>query len=124
MTSHKPEDGEHVPSPGGTDGLGEGITRRTFLTGAAALGAAAAAGPVLSTGRAVAGGISRPAGVTPIEHVIIDCQENRSFDHYYGFAPFAGSYGVPPRYSHPNGQGGVRAPPPFTSPATPHIRPS
>src|SRR5258708_28044349 len=105
MTRHGPEDGGQVSPPGGTDRRGERINRRTFLTGAAALGAAAAAGPVLSTGRAVAGGISRPAGVTPIEHVIIDCQENRSFDHYYGFAPFAGSYRVSPGYSQPHGQG-------------------
>ena len=35
------------------------------------------------------------AQATPIQHVIIDCQENRSFDHYYGFAPFVGASGVP-----------------------------
>src|SRR5258708_11277322 len=110
MTSHEPEDGEHVSSPGGTDRLGERINRRTFLTGAAALGAAAAAGPVLSTGRAVAGGISRPAGGTPIQHLIIDCQEDRPFDHYYGFSPFPGSYRVPPGYSQPNRQGRFGAP--------------
>src|SRR5258708_21956944 len=108
MTSHEPEDGEHVSSPGGTDRLGERINRRTFLTGAAALGAAAAAGPVLSTGRAVAGGIFRPAGGTPIEHVIIDCQENPSFDHYYGFPPLSGSYRGPARYSPANRQGRSR----------------
>jgi phospholipase C len=121
MTSHQPEDGEHVPAPRRTDRLGGQVNRRTFLTGAAALGAAAVASPVLSTGRAVAGGTPRSAQATPIEHVIIDCQENRSFDHYFGFAPFAGSYGVPPGYAQPNGQGGSVAPYHFTSLSTPDI---
>lgn len=42
----------------------------------------------------------------PIEHVIVDCQENRSFDHYYGHAPWIGPYGIPAGYSQPNGHGG------------------
>ena len=37
-----------------------------------------------------------------IKHVIVACQENRSFDHYFGYAPFAGSYGVPDGWSQPN----------------------
>jgi phospholipase C len=56
-----------------------------------------------------------------VEHVIVDCQENRSFDHYYGYAPFAGRYGVPAGYSQPNGQGGFVAPYHFTSLSTPDI---
>jgi phospholipase C len=42
--------------------------------------------------------------------VIVDLQENRSFDHYYGFAPFAGSYGVPAGFSQPDGRGGFVKP--------------
>src|SRR5690242_3441495 len=99
MTSHELEDGEHARALRRIDPPGERINRRTFLTGAAAVGAAAVAGPVLSTGRALAGASPRSARATPIEHVIVDCQENRSFDHYYGFAPFAGAYGVPPGYA-------------------------
>jgi phospholipase C len=38
--------------------------------------------------------------------VIVDMQENRSFDHYYGFAPFVGKYGVPPGFKAPDGRGG------------------
>jgi phospholipase C len=53
--------------------------------------------------------------------VIIDCQENRSFDHYYGFAPFAGAYGPPPGYSQPDGHGGSVEPYEFTSLSTPDI---
>jgi phospholipase C len=121
MTSHEPEDGGHARTPRRVDPPGGRVNRRTFLTGAAALGAAAVAGPVLPTGRALAGGTSRSAQATPIEHVIIDCQENRSFDHYYGFAPFAGAYGVPPGFSQPNGQGGLVTPYHFTSLSTPDI---
>ena len=121
MTSHQRRHYGQVPAARWVDQAGEGINRRTFLAGAGALGAAAAAGPVLSASRAMAE-VSRRAGrATPIEHVIIDCQENRSFDHYYGFAPFAGRYGVPSGYSQPDGQGGVVTPYHFTSLSTPDI---
>ncbi|MDQ6644466.1 MAG: hypothetical protein M3Y76_08455, partial [Chloroflexota bacterium] len=33
--------------------------------------------------------------VNPINHVLIACQENRSFDHYFGYYPKAGSFGIP-----------------------------
>jgi phospholipase C len=121
MTSHEPDDGEHRRDLRRIGPPGERINRRTLLTGAAALGAAAVAGPVLPAGRALAAGSPRSGRATPIEHVIIDCQENRSFDHYYGFAPFAGAYGVPPGYAQPNGQGGFVAPYHFTSLSTPDI---
>ena len=73
------------------------ISRRTFLAGTSALGLA---------------GLSRKlrASAFPIQHVLICCNENRSFDHYYGYAPFAGAYGVPPGYSQPNGHGGFVTP--------------
>src|SRR5207253_4878905 len=55
----------------------------------------------------------------PAHH--LDLQENRSFDHYYGFASFAGKYGVPAGYSQPDGSGGSVAPYHFTSLTTPDI---
>jgi phospholipase C len=58
---------------------------------------------------------------TPLRHVIIDCQENRSLDHYFGFAPFVGQYGVPSGYSQPDGQGGTVVPYEFTGLSTPDI---
>ena len=100
------------------------VGRRSFLKGAGTLGVAV---PVLAGTGALAQVTARPrptraaARVTPLEHVIIDCQENRSFDHYYGFAPFAGSSGVPPGYSQPDGAGGTVAPFEFTSLSTPDI---
>lgn len=57
----------------------------------------------------------------PIQHVIVDCQENRSLDHYYGYAPWIGSYGVPADYSQPDGLGGSVEPFHFTSLSTSDI---
>ncbi len=37
--------------------------------------------------------------------MIVDVQENRSFDHYYGHAPFVGRYGVPAGFKQPDGYG-------------------
>jgi phospholipase C len=86
------------------------LTRRTFLKGTGAIGAAVVAAPLLGTAHAAARTPARRIGTskppTPLRHVIIDCQENRSFDHYYGFAPWIGRYGVPNGYSQPDGHGG------------------
>lgn len=95
-----------------------GIDRRRLLTGAAIAGAAGLAAPLLSATGASA---AAARGSLPVKHVIVDCQENRSFDHYYGFAPFAGRFGVPTGYSQPDGQGGSVAPFHFTSLSTPDI---
>src|SRR5258707_12848944 len=112
--------GYEQPGPGreGMDdrapALSPRVGRRTFLKAVGALGAAGIAAPVLSGTRALATTGARSARaaarVTPLQHVIIDCQENRSFDHYYGFAPFAGSAGVPPGYFQPDGTGGPVGP--------------
>ena len=63
-----------------------GIDRRTFLSGAATVGAAGALGALLPPGLARAASISAPAGATldDIEHVVILMQENRPFDQYFG----------------------------------------
>jgi phospholipase C len=123
--------GYEQPGPGheGMDdcspALSPRVGRRAFLKAAGAVGAAGIAAPVLSGTRALAIAGTRSARAaaraTPLQHVIIDCQENRSFDHYYGFAPFAGSAAVPPGYSQPDGAGGSLAPSEFTSLSTPDI---
>jgi phospholipase C len=46
----------------------------------------------------------------PIKHVLLGCNENRSFDHYYGYAPFAGGFGVPKGYSQPSVRDGKVVP--------------
>lgn len=101
-----------APSPGAAG-------RRTFLRGAGIAVAAGVGGSQLL--RASARAATSASGSIPIRHIIVDCQENRSFDHYYGFAPFAGSFGVPPGYSQPDGHGGVVTPFHFTSLTTPDI---
>ncbi len=100
------------------DGARSGLSRRSFLSGVGAVGAAGLGGPWLLTGGAAG---SRRRSKTPIEHIVVSCQENRSFDHYFGYAPFAGSFGVPAGYTQPDGAGGTVAPYRFTSLSTPDI---
>src|SRR4051794_27225393 len=121
MTSPEQTHSEHAAAAGRADPVGERITRRTVLKRGGALGAASVAASLLPASRAFGIGTGRSAASTPIRHVIIDCQENRSFDHYFGFAPFAGQYGVPAGYSQPDGHGGTVAPYEFTSLSTPDI---
>jgi phospholipase C len=48
-----------------------------------------------------------PASRTnPIKHILVACQENRSFDEYFGRYPKAGSFGIPQGYYQPDGHGG------------------
>jgi len=93
------------------------ITRRSILKGAGAFGLAGLTTPLLST----IDSLARAKGPTPLQHIVVDMQENRSFDHYYGFAPWIGSYGVPGGYSQPDGNGGSVKPYHFTSLSTPDI---
>jgi phospholipase C len=93
------------------------ITRRTLLKSVAAAGLAGLATPWLDVFEAAAA--TRPA--TPLKTLVIDMQENRSFDTYYGFASWAGKFGVPPGYSQPDGNGGGVFPYHFTSLSTPDI---
>jgi phospholipase C len=58
---------------------------------------------------------------TPLRHVIISGQENRSFDHYYGYAPRvqAAGFGPPSGYSQPDADGIAHEPFEFTALSTP-----
>ena len=109
--------------------VSRGLTRRALLGGGAMVGAAALIGGA-GTGAAQAStrrtapalvGRAAAAATTPIQHIVICANENRSFDHYYGFASWAGSYGVPAGYTQPDGSGGRVAPYHFTSLSTPDI---
>jgi phospholipase C len=94
------------------------LSRRRFLQGSAAAGASAVlAGEFPAVIRAA----SRRGADTPLRHVVISMQENRSFDHYYGFAPWIGQYGPPAGYSQPDGNGGSVAPYHFDSLSTPDV---
>ncbi len=48
---------------------------------------------------------------TPIEHIIICCQENHSFDSYFGsYVGLPAGFGIPPGYTQPDGSGGTVTP--------------
>jgi phospholipase C len=56
-----------------------------------------------------------------IHHVIIACQENHTFDTYFGYYPRAGKFGIPVNYSQPDGKGGTVKPHHFPSPTSEDI---
>jgi phospholipase C len=88
-------------------------SRRNFLArGGAVAGVAILGGTLWATGPG-AGRARRASGTDgPIRHIIVSCQENRSFDHYYGFAPQvqAGGFGPGPGYTQPDASDGTHAP--------------
>src|SRR5262245_53648595 len=97
------------------------VNRRSFLQRAGLGGAA-----LLTAGawRSVSGEAAPRSRITlPLDHVIISCQENRSFDHYYGYAPQVQDAGLGPRagYAQPDGSGGLVLPYEFTSLSTADI---
>lgn len=93
--------------------------RRVLKTlGALAGSAFALDAGLLANGEALAA----PSGsANSIKHVVVACQENRTFDNYYGYYPRASSFGIPTGYSQPNGSGGRVYPYHFTSPSTPDV---
>jgi phospholipase C len=102
---------------------GDALTRGEFLKRAAVAGVTVAGGTLWATAPAAARAARVGRVETPIEHLVIACQENRSFDHYYGYAPQvqAAGFGPPAGYSQPDGQGGSVAPFEFTALSTPDI---
>jgi phospholipase C len=58
---------------------------------------------------------------SPIRHLVIACQENRSYDHYFGMSLGPDGFGPPSGYSQPDGQGGSVAPFEFGALSTPDI---
>jgi phospholipase C len=92
------------------------ISRRAFLRRSGAAGVAILGGTLWATAPAAARARLRKAS-TPLTHLIISCQENRSFDHYYGKAPQvqAKHYGFSASYSNPDASGVEHFPFEFTS---------
>ena len=93
--------------------------RRRFLQQVGAAGLAGVTTPMLGAPAAsalTASGAKPQAGSTPIKHIIVCCQENRSFDSYYGkYANLPSGYGIPAGWSNPNGSGGTVKPFHFTN---------
>ncbi|HET6795360.1 MAG TPA: alkaline phosphatase family protein [Acidimicrobiales bacterium] len=66
------------------------VTRRQFLKGAAAAGAAVSLGEATRVPRAGARPGALPApNASGVDHIVVVCMENRSFDHYLGWVPGA-----------------------------------
>jgi phospholipase C len=53
-----------------------------------------------------------------IKHVLIACQENRTFDEYFGHYPRAGKFGIPSNYSQPDGKESIAQPHHFSRPTS------
>ena len=88
------------------------VTRREFLIRGGLAGAAIASGTLWATGCGQKDEPVTSPREGPIRHIVISCQENRSFDHYFGYAPQvqAKGFGPPPGYTQPDGAGGTVAP--------------
>jgi phospholipase C len=105
-----------------SDVFQRGMDRRTLLKRGGLAGASLLGGTLWATGpaarRARAGRTSRDF---PIDHLIISCQENRSFDHYYGYAQQvqAAGQGPPAGYGQPDANGVLHQPFEFTAVSTP-----
>jgi phospholipase C len=90
----------------------DAVTRRTFLKRAGAAGVAVAGGTLWATAPAAARARRFGKRRAPIQHLVISCQENRSFDHYFGYAPQvqARRLGPPRGYTQPDAAGVGHAP--------------
>ncbi|HEY1370445.1 MAG TPA: alkaline phosphatase family protein [Gaiellaceae bacterium] len=99
----------------------DAYTRRRFLEKSGVAGAGVLGGTLWATAPAAAR--ARRAGKprTPIKHIVVACQENRSFDHYYGYAPQVqrAGFGPPRGYTQPDAAGVGHAPFEFTALRTP-----
>jgi phospholipase C len=89
-------------------------TRRQLILGGASVAGAAALSPLIGTGGAAATG-GRPAAIhrdlpdpasSGIDHIVVLCMENRSFDHMLGWLP--GADGRQAGLSYPDRTGALR----------------
>ena len=97
------------------DVSGRPFTRRTFLERSGAAGVALLGGSLWQTAPAAARARRVAKVDTPIEHLVIACQENRSYDHYFGFTLGPDGFGPGPGYSQPDSGGNPHYPFEFTS---------
>lgn len=83
-------------------------SRRTVLQ---QLGVLAGAGLTLGVGiTAASRATAAMTDENPIDHILIACQENRTFDAYFGKYPNAGAFGFSSDYTLPDGKGGTVKP--------------
>src|SRR3954463_15885080 len=99
----------------------DAFTRGAFLRKTGAAGLAVGGGALGATAPAAARARRYGKAQSPLRHIVISCQENRSFDHYFGYAPQVqrAGYGPPRGYTQPDANGGRHAPFEFTALETP-----
>jgi phospholipase C len=90
----------------------DSFTRDAFLKRTGAAGAAVLGGSLWATAPAAARARGRGRPKPPIRNLVISCQENRSFDHYFGYARQvqAKGFGPPPGYFQPDATGARKLP--------------
>jgi phospholipase C len=100
-----------------SDVFNASMDRRTLLRRGGLAGASLLGGTLWATGPAAARACAARRRSFPLEHVVISCQENRSFDHYYGYSAQAqaAGQGPPAGYTQPDASGGTHAPFEFTA---------
>jgi phospholipase C len=108
-------------SPDHPDLFTDRLTRRSLLQRAGVGAAAVLGGSLYATAPAAAQARRVRQANTPLQHLIISGQENRSLDHYFGYAPQvqAAGFGPPPGYSQPDAAGNPHVPFEFTALSTP-----
>ena len=89
------------------DPFRDGLTRRTFIKGTGAGAVAVLGGSLYATAPAAAAARRVTKADTPLRNVMISCAENRSFDHYFGYAPQVqeAGFGPPDGYFQPDADG-------------------
>jgi phospholipase C len=100
----------------------ERFTRRTFVKRTGAGAAAVLGGSLYASAPAAARARRVQEASTPLKQVVISCAENRSFDHYFGYAPQVQAepgFGPPAGYFQPDAAGNPHYPFEFTSLETP-----
>jgi phospholipase C len=101
--------------------LNDVFTRRTFLRKTGAAGVAVLGGTLWASAPAAARARRVGKRKSRIRHLVVSCQENRSFDHYFGYARQvqARGLGPPAGYTQPDASGAPHAPFEFTELSTP-----
>jgi phospholipase C len=91
---------------------GDGYSRRRLIEKGGVAGVGILGGTLWATAPAAAQSRRARRGRSPIRHLIVSCQENRSFDHYFGYAAQvqARGFGPPPGYTQPDAAAGKHAP--------------
>ena len=90
----------------------DAYSRRELFERGGVAGVALLGGTLWATAPAAARARSVSGREGPIRHIIVSCQENRSFDHYFGFAPQVKrrGFGPPAGFTQPDAAGGAHAP--------------